>query len=150
MTHVFYVESISERGIEPLREIFDKLGGWPLAKNVEKVSIKWFDLILGAIKENLVINFPTQLSSITNPSSDFHREILMMSPMKLSLSDLNHYKNASIGMRSEFFQKYEQHLIHLAVLFGAEYDNAVEEVSKVIEFEIALANVSLNFQQFLL
>lgn len=42
------------------------------------------------------------------------------------------------------FQAYHRHQVNMALLFGAERDQAENDMMDVLEFEVALANVSSN------
>lgn len=64
--------------------------------------------------------------------------------MKLLKPELSLTRNIYIEEQANTtFQAYQSHQIDMALLFGAERDLAEKEMLEVLEFEIALANVSL-------
>lgn len=127
-----------------MKQIIDEIGGWPLIRGIDTVSINWFDLILKTIRRNIFIDFPFKISTIPNINNESHADIAMLHPVHLRISS-EHYLNftQSSANRSSEFEKYAHKLIELAVLYGADRDHASNEVAAVLEFETALANVSL-------
>lgn len=50
------------------------------------------------------------------------------------------------GLDDPIVSAYHKYQVDMAVLFGADQKRAEEEMQEVLNFEIALANVSLNLK----
>ena len=128
-------------GVKPLMEILSKLGGWPLLEgdawdgeqfNIWNLSIKLKHLGL---------------------SSDYFASVGIANDDRNNSFNVIHFGSASLGLPKAFWdrgvnepvvQAYFQAMIDVAVHLGAEENKAKEELQKVFEFEMQLANISLS------
>jgi neprilysin len=133
------LESIKSRGIEPLQEIMDELGGWPVVKGDEwdENLISWQKVTEIANKKGFFYNFPVIFSTMQNTAKNPSQLMLQIASAKLPL----HHKTYN-DRENSTFQAYQSQQVEIAVLFGADCDKAETEMSDVLEFEISLSNVS--------
>jgi predicted metalloendopeptidase len=128
-------------GVKPLMEILSKLGGWPLLEgdawdgeqfNIWNLSIKLKHLGL---------------------SSDYFASVGIANDDRNNSFNVIHFGSSSLGLPKAFWdrgvnepvvQAYFQAMIDVAVHLGAEENKAKEELQKVFEFEMQLANISLS------
>lgn len=63
-----FTDAIKSRGLEPLKEIINNMGGWPVVEgdSWDKKLIYWFDLIKFANDMGLFIKFPVDFDATFN------------------------------------------------------------------------------------
>lgn len=128
-----------------MKKIIDEIGGWPLTRGLDRVSTNWFDLLLKVLKKSVYIDFPFKITTLPNLDNESHVDTVVLTPMNLRIN-AQHYLNATQSENGSLrFDTYQQELIDLAVLYGADRAQASDEVLEVLEFETALANVRLDF-----
>ena len=84
-------------------------------------------------------------------SSDYFASTSISADAKNNTHRVLHFDQASLGLSKEYLDKgleepevkaYFQYMVDVAVLLGAEEQIAVEELQKVINFEMRLASIS--------
>ncbi|XP_062561587.1 neprilysin-2 isoform X3 [Armigeres subalbatus] len=149
---------IEEKGIKPLLDILDSLGGWPVlsgdnwnadsswswTKSVKDFRLKgystdyFFDFSVGTDLKNSTRRIIDHANAHTTPPIAWQRSL--------------HTDQAALGISREYLVKgmenpivsaYYSYMVDMAVLFGAEEERAKRELMDSLNFEIALANISL-------
>ncbi|XP_031634008.1 neprilysin-2-like isoform X2 [Contarinia nasturtii] len=128
---------IEERGLQPLRDITDKLGGWPVVKGDQwdmKTEWSWS----WAVKELRKIGYSTNYI------------------FDLSNKRIINIDQAGLGLRREYLIKgfedkvvkaYYEYMVDTAVIYGADRGLAERELKESLEFEMKLANISLPSEE---
>jgi Peptidase family M13 len=128
-----------------LEKLIDDLGGWPVTKNDNHVSpYTWQEVVERAIQIGFSIDFPVTILTVPNFSANSSQMIIEIAPPDLSLASgilLQKVKNITL-------QSYHQQQVDMAVRFGADREKAEIEMLEVMEFEISLANVRNEAEQF--
>ncbi|XP_047105420.1 neprilysin-2-like [Schistocerca piceifrons] len=132
---------IESRGLEPLQRVLkDELGGWPAVEgdSWDETSFDWLHSIYRFRRAGFSI--------------DYFIKFQVKRDVRNSTQRYMHLDQASLGLSREFLLKglsdkrvdaYYQYQVDLAVLLGAERTRAERELRQSLEFEIALANMSL-------
>ncbi|XP_037040793.1 neprilysin-2 isoform X2 [Bradysia coprophila] len=132
---------IEERGVKPLITILDKLGGWPVIKGDrwdDRSAWTWIE----AVKDFRKVGY----------SMDYIFDFSVGIDLKNSTSRTIDIDQAAIGLSREYLIKgledkivkaYYEYQVDMAVIYGAERSRAERELMESLEFEIALANISL-------
>ncbi|XP_049950990.1 neprilysin-2-like [Schistocerca serialis cubense] len=132
---------IESRGLEPLQRVLkDELGGWPAVEgdSWDETSFDWLHSIYRFRRAGFSI--------------DYFIKFQVKPDVRNSTQRYMHLDQASLGLSREFLLKglsdkrvdaYYQYQVDLAVLLGAERTRAERELRQSLEFEIALANMSL-------
>lgn len=133
--------TINEIGIEHLVEKMKFLGGWPVVKSHEWKEKNWWwqrvvqDIELVGFPSNYLFGFGL-IQDLKNDS----RRILVVDQPSLGLSR----EFLIRGDNDSLVQAYHNFQVDLAVLFGAEKNDAEVEMRDVLDFEMKLANVSYS------
>ncbi|KFB42374.1 AGAP001791-PA-like protein [Anopheles sinensis] len=132
---------IEENGIKPLLSILDTLGGWPVLK-----GDSW-DMESTWSWEKSVIDFNNN-----GYSTDYFFDFSIDSDLKNSTRRIIDTDEASLGISREYLVKgmenpivsaYYEYMVDMAVLLGADEARAKRELLDSLNFEMALANISL-------
>ncbi|XP_062561585.1 neprilysin-2 isoform X2 [Armigeres subalbatus] len=132
---------IEEKGIKPLLDILDSLGGWPVLSgdnwNADS-SWSWTK----SVKDFRLKGY----------STDYFFDFSVGTDLKNSTRRIIDTDQAALGISREYLVKgmenpivsaYYSYMVDMAVLFGAEEERAKRELMDSLNFEIALANISL-------
>ena len=133
-------ESIERFSVIDLREIVDRLGGWPVlqAEKWSAENFKWHDLSVKASDEGL--------------SSDRMISIGIATDAKNSQKRILEFDQPSLGLSREYLikgyndkdvQAYYNYMVQTAIFLGADENVAKEEMKEALEFELKLAEISL-------
>ncbi|XP_066247671.1 neprilysin-1-like [Euwallacea similis] len=133
---------IRKIGDEPLREVLDSLGGWPVTMSNWSPPNVSIEALLGRIRG--IYNEGYLVEQWVGPDDkNSSVNIIQLDQMGLALPSRDYYlKNSSEGDR----EAYHKYMTNIAVLLGANKTTASEELLEVIEFEKKLANASLPEQ----
>ncbi|XP_030759295.1 neprilysin-1-like isoform X2 [Sitophilus oryzae] len=136
---IFQIRKI---GDQPLRDVLDSLGGWPVTKEQWSPPDFSIEVLLGRLRgiynEGFLIEQwigPDDKNSSVN--------IIQMDQMTLALPSRDYYLKSSSEGDMNAYHKY---MTNIAVLLGANKTTAGTELQDIIEFEKKLAEVSLPEQ----
>ena len=129
---------IEELGTQPVVDIVESFGGWPVVKgdswdesnwtwseavkNIRKFGYRT-DYILDLSVETDSTNSTTRIIDISPPGFGIPREYLIK------------------GMNDTIVQAYLSYMMDIAMLYGADKNRATKEMQESLDFMIALANV---------
>ncbi|XP_029343547.1 neprilysin-2 [Acyrthosiphon pisum] len=132
-------EHIEKIGLEPIKEMFKSLGGWPVleAEKWNESKFTWMDsihklIVPGKKTNDYFINF-----SLTILPENMTNLLLYMDKASLGLKSEYLVK----GKDHEVVEKYYKYIVDIAVLFGADRQRATKELSESLDFEIELAKI---------
>ncbi|XP_055637521.1 neprilysin-2 isoform X1 [Toxorhynchites rutilus septentrionalis] len=132
---------IEEKGIKPLLDILESLGGWPVLKGDQwdqDSSWTWVKSV-GDFRQQ-------------GYSTDYFFDFSVGTDLKNSTRRIIDTDQAALGISREYLVKgmdspivsaYYSYMVDMAVLLGAEEERAKRELLDSLNFEIALANISL-------
>lgn len=132
---------IEERGVKALQDILENLGGWPVLKADkwdEKSEWSWIQSVKDFRKAGY--------------SMDYIFDFSVGIDLKNSEARTIDIDQASTGVSREYLIKgfedkivvaYYEYMVDIAVIYGADRSRAERELRESLEFEIALANISL-------
>eukprot|EP00095_Tigriopus_kingsejongensis_P004532 maker-scaffold532_size145644-snap-gene-0.44 protein:Tk04532 transcript:maker-scaffold532_size145644-snap-gene-0.44-mRNA-1 annotation:"membrane metallo-endopeptidase-like 1-like" len=133
-------EEIEIMGLDPLKQILRDLGGWPALEgdSWDGSNYIWYEQVYRFRKMGYSVDYFVDFSVTTDLKNSSWR-ILDLDQPGLGMSREYLIK----GFLDEDVQAYLQYMIDVATFLGAEPDFAIEEMKRVLEFEIMLANFSL-------
>ncbi|XP_017775451.1 PREDICTED: endothelin-converting enzyme 1 isoform X2 [Nicrophorus vespilloides] len=131
---------IENEGLQPIKEIFSSIGGWPVldGDNWKDEDFDW---------KQAVYNFRKVGYSV-----DYFIDFSVGIDLKNSTKRIIDLDQSSLGLRREFLikgmedklvQAYYEYMVDIAVIFGADRSRAQQELKESLEFEMKLANISL-------
>ncbi|XP_055373967.1 neprilysin-2 [Condylostylus longicornis] len=132
---------IEERGIKPIQQIAESIGGWPVVLGEKWNADSW------------TWQETTKKFRRLGYSVDYIIDFSVGIDLKNSTSRIIDLDQPSLGLSREYLIKgfgdplvdaYYKYMIDIAVIFGADREKATEELKESIEFEMALANISLS------
>ncbi|CAO1406051.1 unnamed protein product [Diamesa serratosioi] len=131
---------IEERGTKPLLDIQESLGGWPVVKadKWDESAWTWQKSVRDFRKHGYSTDYILDFSVGTDLKNSTTR-IVDIDQAALGLSREYLIK----GMNNSIVQAYHSYQVDMAVLYGADKSRAEKEMKEVLEFEFALANISL-------
>ncbi|CAH1722964.1 unnamed protein product [Chironomus riparius] len=131
---------IEERGLKPLVDIHDEMGGWPVVKGDAWDESKWTwqqsvkDFRKRGYSTDYIFDF-----SVGTDLKNSSRRIIDIDQSALGLSREYLVK----GFENPIVQAYHAYQVDMAVLYGADKSRAEKEMRDVLDLEFALANISL-------
>jgi len=133
-------ESIEKNSVNNLKEIVDKIGGWPVLQGEkwDGENFKWHELSIKASDEGFGSNHLIDIY-IDVDAKDSLKRILSISQPSLSLSR----EYLINGFDDKYVQAYYMYMVHTAVYLGAEEDVAKKDMKEALEVEMKLAEMSM-------
>ncbi|XP_015789311.1 neprilysin-1-like isoform X1 [Tetranychus urticae] len=133
------IEEVVKVGDIPLKKTLSDLGDWPVT-NKKWTKPNWsFEELLGRLRgdynQGIIIE---QWIGVDDRNSSLH--IIQIDQMSLGLPSQDYYLNPSSKKDKEAYYKL---MVDIAILLGAEYDYAQQQMQQVLNFETKLANASL-------
>ncbi|XP_070559985.1 membrane metallo-endopeptidase-like 1 [Ptychodera flava] len=137
------LDTIEERGSQPLIDLMVNLGGWPVLGN--NSGGNWdesaFDLedqlalLRGEYGKSVIYD-----ASVGIDDDDSTKYILKLYQPGLALPSSYYYLED--GGDNTYLQAYLEYMTTIATMLGADADVAAEDFNDLIEFEIKLANLT--------
>ncbi|XP_018915735.2 neprilysin-2 isoform X2 [Bemisia tabaci] len=135
---------IEDLGLEPVHKIIKSFGGWPVLEGDrwDGGSFNWKDSVYRFRKAGYSVDYFIDFSvSIDLKNSTVRAIDLDQASLGLSREYL------SKGLNEKIVAAYYDYMVDVAILFGADRERAVKELRESLDFEIALANISLPMEQ---
>ena len=133
---------IEERGTQPIVEIVESIGGWPVVKGDSWDESKW--TWTKAVKDFRKFGYSTDYMfdfSVETDPKNSTKKIIDIDQAPLGLSREYMIK----GLNDSLVRAYDSYMVDIAVIYGADRERAEKEMRESLEFEFAMANVSLQF-----
>ncbi|XP_050444049.1 neprilysin-2-like [Adelges cooleyi] len=132
-------KKLEERETEALREMLEKIGGWPVlcGDRWDESSFRWTDTVYKFRDLGLSVDFMIDLSVKVNHKNtaahiiEIDRAVLALNPLYLKR-----------GLGDKMVSSYFNYMVEVAVELGAERSHAVTELRRALELEIQLARIS--------
>ncbi|XP_053693923.1 neprilysin-2-like [Sabethes cyaneus] len=136
-----YIEDI---GTAPLLDILDRMGGWPVLKGGgwKADSWSWEKSVEKCRQHGYSVNYIMSFSVGSDSKNTSYRTIQVD---QASLSVNREYLIK--GLSHPIVSAYYNYMVDIAVLLGANENRAKHELLEALEFQIALANISLPKEQ---
>jgi len=133
-------ETIEAAGLEPLKVILKKLGGWPLLEGPawNEKGYKWYEMNYKFRENGYSVDYLVDFSVTTDLKNSSWRILDLDQP--------------GLGMAREYLMKglddpdvqaYQEYMQDVALLLGADKDTVINDIKETIKFEIELAKISL-------
>ncbi|XP_058795705.1 neprilysin-1-like isoform X2 [Phymastichus coffea] len=134
------IPKIREIGDEPLRQILRSFGGWPMVEGDKwQEPVYPLEDLLGRLRGEF--NEGVLLEQWVGPDDkNSSSNILQLDQMQLALPSRDYYLKKSSEIQ---LAAYRHYMLDIAVLLGADPENAPLECDRVIDLEKELANASL-------
>ncbi|XP_058823169.1 neprilysin-2-like [Topomyia yanbarensis] len=133
---------IQKNGIKPLEAVFDHFGGWPVLK-----EDKWnFDSTwswVKSVKDCRRLGYSTDYLINFSVGSDLENS--SRRTIKIDQASLGTNREYLIkGINHPIVSAYYSYMVDMAVLLGASKERAQQDLLKSLNFEIALAKISIS------
>ena len=131
-------EVIEQRGLDPVKSILKKLGGWPILEGSKWNSseFQWFELVYKFREQGFSVDYFFDFSVVSDLQNSTRRTLNLDQP---ALSREYLMK----GLEDSVVQAYFTYMKDISLLMGATAENIEQEMLEVLMFEIEIANISL-------
>ncbi|KAF6197918.1 hypothetical protein GE061_007661 [Apolygus lucorum] len=140
METILIAAHIEEVGAEPVKQLLKAMGGWPVIEgdSWDVGSFSWLNTVYNFRKEGFSVDYLIDFAVSTDSRNNSVRVI------ELDQAAIAVARDYMIkGLDHPRVKAYFEYMVDIAELFGANRKVAVEELMKSLDFEIALANISL-------
>ncbi|XP_068217910.1 neprilysin-2 isoform X3 [Palaemon carinicauda] len=134
-------ERIEERGLEPLKEILQEMGGWPVVEGDawDPSAFEWKTNVYINRKLGYSLDYLFDFSVTTNIKNSTWRIIDIDQP-PLGMPSRKYLLK---GFNDSDVQAYYNYQISMAELLGADRERAKADLKESLDFEIEIAKYSL-------
>lgn len=123
-----------KRGLEPLNELLDSLGGWPvLERNWNETAFDWLDL---AAKLRLYNNDVFLMQWVGPDIKNSQENVIQFDQTSLGLPTRDYFVQASNLVYLEAYQEFAKQIMFLC---GASKNESSVTAEEIVKFEIELA-----------
>ncbi|KAJ6637130.1 Neprilysin-4 [Pseudolycoriella hygida] len=135
-------ELLEKRGIKPLLDLLDSLGGWPaLDAKWKAENFNWLNLTARLRLYNNDI-FLVQWVGPDIKNSD--QNIIQLDQTSLGLPTRDYFLQQT---NSQYLEAYKQFMTTIMHLLGAPLENAKRTANEIIEFETELARITSTAEE---
>jgi len=132
-------ETIEAAGLDPLKLILKKMGGWPLLEPVwNEDGYKWYEMTYKFRENGYSVDYLVDFSVTTDLKNSSWRILDLDQP---GLGMAREYLMK--GLEDPDVQAYQEYMQDVALLLGADKDTVINDIKETIKFEIELAKISL-------
>jgi predicted metalloendopeptidase len=133
-------ETIETAGLDPLKLILKKMGGWPLLEgpNWNEEGYKWYEMTYKFRENGYSVDYLVDFSVTTDLKNSSWRILDLDQP---GLGMAREYLMK--GLEDPDVQAYQEYMQDVALLLGADKDTVINDIKETIKFEIELAKISL-------
>uniref|UniRef100_A0A182QHT6 Uncharacterized protein n=1 Tax=Anopheles farauti TaxID=69004 RepID=A0A182QHT6_9DIPT len=133
------LEQIRVLDVQALRKSLKKLGGWPVIEKSWTVPNTSIEYLLGKLTGEYDEPGLVELY-VGADDKNSSMNIIQVDQLLLALPSRDYYlKESSEGD----MKAYHRYMTQIAILMGADKDKAAEELQRIVEFEVRLANATL-------
>uniref|UniRef100_A0A182REY2 Neprilysin, neutral endopeptidase 1 n=1 Tax=Anopheles funestus TaxID=62324 RepID=A0A182REY2_ANOFN len=133
------LEQIRILDVQALRKSLKKLGGWPVIEKNWTVPNTSIEHLLGKLTGEYDEPGLVELY-VGADDKNSSMNIIQVDQLLLALPSRDYYlKESSEGD----MKAYHRYMTQIAILMGADKDKAAEELQRIVEFEVRLANATL-------
>ncbi|KAL1116405.1 hypothetical protein AAG570_004879 [Ranatra chinensis] len=127
-----------------VKELLKSMGGWPVleAEAWDDGAWNWKKSVYDFRKNGFSVDYFIDFSVGTDLKNST-RKVIDLDQASLGLSREYLIK----GMDHKLVKAYYSYMVDIAVLFGADRDRAEKELQESLQFEMALANISLPVEE---
>lgn len=130
-------ELLEKRGVSPLLDLLDKLGGWPVLKpNWNSDNFDWLDL---TAKLRLYNNDIFIVEWIGPDIKNSDKNIIQFDQTSLGLPTRDYFIQSS---NAAYLDAYTEYMRTILTLLGVRSDEATRATKEIVEFETELAKIT--------
>lgn len=133
------VDKIETMGSEPLKKVLSDVGGWPVLQGADRTPTHEDlpDLLSALTKRGIVADYLFQFGTMKNIYDETKFTLYIAPPTKLGLP-ITWY----LAKNSPIVELYYQMMVEIATHLGARNDVAEKDMTAVLNFEFAIANLT--------
>ncbi|XP_037075869.1 neprilysin-2-like [Pollicipes pollicipes] len=137
-------ETIEKQGLQPLHDILDEMGGWPVLKGSawDEDAFQWTEAVYQNRKRGYSDSHMFSFS-VSADVKNYSRRHISLGDTSLGLGR----KYLIKGFNDSDVQAYYNFMVEMALLMGAEPERAKQEMESALRFEMMLANISLPAEE---
>lgn len=129
-------DQIEKRNVEPLLELLESLGGWPLLdKNWDEKNFDWLELVANLRR------FNNDILIMQYVGADIHNSnlnVIQFDQTTLGLPTRDYFLKT---VNEKYLNSYRNFITHTITLLGVEHFEAKDRADEIIEFETNLAKI---------
>jgi len=129
-------DQIEKRSVEPLLELLESLGGWPLLdKNWDEKNFDWLELVANLRR------FNNDILIMQYVGADIHNSnlnVIQFDQTTLGLPTRDYFLKT---VNEKYLNSYRNFITHTITLLGVEHFEAKDRADEIIEFETNLAKI---------
>ncbi|XP_041983759.1 endothelin-converting enzyme homolog isoform X2 [Aricia agestis] len=134
-------ETIEKQGEKPLVSIIKKLGGWHILPNTLISQRKWdLQRLLQDVQNEYNLGGLFNWA-VTEDDRNSSKHVIVLDQGGLNLPTRDNYLNKTA--HKKVLDAYLEYMTRICVLLGANKTEAKAQMSKVIQFETELANITI-------
>ena len=145
-------EKIEEAGLAPLTSVLQAMGGWPVLEgdSWDQEGFKWFDMVYKFRDEGFSVDYLVDFSVTTDLRNSSWRTLdldqprLRLKRKYMMKGEMDMDASARPLKLNMYTQAYLTYMTDVAVLLGAEKNEAEKQMREVLEFEIKLLNITMS------
>lgn len=135
-------EILERRQLEPLYELLETLGGWPVIDG-DKFNASKFDWLELAAKLRLYNNDVFIMQWVGPDIKNSDENIIQFDQNSLGLPSRDYFIKSSNSIYLDAYQEFAKQVMHLC---GASENESAKTANDIIEFEIELAKIMASPQ----
>uniref|UniRef100_H2ZFD7 Endothelin-converting enzyme 1 n=1 Tax=Ciona savignyi TaxID=51511 RepID=H2ZFD7_CIOSA len=137
------LDAINKQGAEPLLQMINNVGGWPVLGNWNVSEFNFNETIRRFFPYSI---YPFLSIGVETDSKHSNSNVVIVGESGLSLGTRNWYVNKTI-VEDKILSTYLEYMTQVATLLGAEDRNVTRDMLEVLELEKQMAIISLPVEQ---
>ncbi|XP_070560657.1 neprilysin-1-like [Ptychodera flava] len=140
------LDDIEQRGAQPLIAVLDSYGGWPVLGN--NPGGNWnpdtfnFEHLMSKLLRDIGSSFLIN-TYVTTDSKESSRHLLQIDQATPSMPSRDYYLGGTQDIAEKKYLKvYYGFMLNVSLMLGAEREEAERQLQEVVDFEIAVANLT--------
>ncbi|CAO1411707.1 unnamed protein product [Diamesa hyperborea] len=133
-------------GSKPLFKVIDQFGGWPvLDPNWNESNFHWQETLDNFFEYGFITNFLLAFFIGIDDRNTSKNILYVCQPLKNDDYNDMYYDFLEEGLANEKIEAYFEYMVELTSLLGANNETNRNAMKQVLDFEIAIKNISTSY-----